>query len=101
MHFRISKLGTICCAVYLSLFFVALIFAKLTIKDSPLSAIYIGLLTFPWSYITIIILFILDTIDSISTNTKFMIFVFYAIINASIIYYLFDKYEKRRKNRGA
>jgi len=101
MYFRVSKLGTICCVVYLSLFLVALIFAKLTIKDSPLSAIYVGLLTFPWSYIDTIILFLLGIINTISTNIKLMMLVFYAIINASILYYLFDKYEQRRNNQKA
>jgi membrane protein implicated in regulation of membrane protease activity len=101
MNFRFSKLGTKCCFAYLALFIVALIFAKLTIEDSPLASIYIVALTFPWSYVITILLFVLDLIDSISTNVKLMMFVFYAIINATIIYYLFYKYEKRRNKQGA
>lgn len=99
MYFRLSKLGANFCLVYLALFLVAFIFAKLTISDSPLSALYIMILTFPWSYIDTIILFLLGVIDAISTNVKLIMLVVYAIINVTILYYLCYKYEKRRNNQ--
>ena len=101
MYFRLSKLGTLWCVVYLSLFLAAVIFAQLTIKDSPLAALYILIFTFPWSYISTALLFLMGLNDSISTNVSLMMFVFYAIVNATILYYLCFKYEKRRNKQGA
>ena len=101
MNFRLSKLGTIYCLIYFSLFLAALMLAKLYIKETPFASIYIFILTFPWSYIVNILSFEVDLIDSISTNIKLMMFVFYAIINATIIYYICCNYEKRRNKQKA
>ena len=98
MSSRISRLGTICGILYLLVFLIALGFAIIMIEDSPLAAIHILILTFPWSYIFTILLFVVGLNDSISINVSLMMFLFYAIGNASIIYYLFSKYEQR-KNR--
>jgi len=98
MLFRFSKLGIKYSLLYLALFLVAFIYAKLTISESPLSSIFIMILTFPWSYISIILLFVLNIIDTISTGTKLMMMLGYAIINTVILYYfIYKKFEKSKK----
>jgi len=101
MNIGLSRLGAKFAGFYLLLFLVALIFAKLTIKDSPLAAIYIMVLTFPWSFIwgciSIIFLFFNFNIP-ISNNIKFLLFTFFAIINTAVLYYFLSLKEK--KSRG-
>ena len=99
MYLRLSKLGSIFCLIYFILFLLAFIYARFTINESPLAAIYIMILTFPWSYITTALLFFLNIIDTMSTSLKLIISIIFAIINASILYYLFDKYEKEETIR--
>jgi len=98
MNYGFSRLGAIFTGFYLLLFLVALIFAKLTIKDSPLAAIYIMILTFPWSFIwgciSIIFLFLNFNIP-LSTNIKFLLFTFFAIINTIILYYFLSRKENK------
>ena len=101
MNNRFSKLGIICCSVYLSLFLVALMITILAVKESALVAIYMIILTFPWSFIwgliIIILYFFLDVYDP-STNVSIIILSFFSIVNTVILYKICVKYEKRRNN---
>jgi hypothetical protein len=57
------------------------------------------ILTFPWSFLTIILLFIFDITDVISTNIKFVMMTFYAIINTMLLYYSFLKKERGKRGK--
>jgi hypothetical protein len=92
-----SKRGFILCIIYIVLFITAFTYAKLTIVESPLSSIYIFILTIPWSYIDTTVLFALGIVDSVPTNIKLMLHVIYAFINVLIIYYLGYRYDNRKK----
>ena len=98
MNFRFSKSALVYSLIYLLLFIGSLIYARLFIKESPLAGIYMLILTFPWSFLTTILFFVFDITDVISTNTKFMMDTFYAIINTIIIYYLFYKREDQKSS---
>ena len=97
MNFRFSKSALVYSLIYLLLFIGSLIYARLFIKESPLAALYVVILTFPWSFLTTILFFVFDITDVISTNTKFMMDTFSAIINTIIIYYLVCR-EKNQKS---
>jgi hypothetical protein len=96
MNFRFSKTASIYSLIYLLLFIASLIYAILFIRESPLAALYVVILTFPWSFLTAILLLVLDIYDVISTNMRFMMDTFYAIMNTIIIYYLFYKREDQK-----
>lgn len=95
MNFRFSRTASIFSLIYLLLFIASLIYAILFIQESPLAALYVVILTFPWSFLTAILLLVLDIYDVISTNMRFMMDTLYATINAVIIYYLVCRGEKQ------
>ena len=101
MNNRFSKLGIVCCSIYISLFLIALIITILFAEDSPLVGMYMFILTFPWSFIwgliIIILYFLLDVYDP-STNVSIIILTFFSIVNTVILYKICVKYEKRRNN---
>lgn len=90
------KLGIIFATVYTILVIAALIFAYIMVtyytEKSEFAGLYIGLLTLPWS------LALFKSFDlagvRFATNINILILIFFAILNAFLLYKIGKKIEK-------
>lgn len=83
-----NKVGLALALVYLSMVIAALIFALVNLTKSAFAGVYLVTLTIPWSFAFSAILDRLGILDSVPIVLKFLIFILFAIINASLIYFI-------------
>ena len=91
-----SKLGIIFVQIYAVLVIVAFLFLILMIKKTAFAGLYLGLLTLPWSIFLSRLLDSYGIQDSIPIIIKIILFIFCALPNALILYYIGTKIERKK-----
>ena len=93
-----SKFRIILVAVYAILVIIALTYLIIMLsyypEKSEFAGIYIGMLTFPWSFAIVSALDTARMIDKIPLSINISIFIGCAILNAFILYWFGKKIEK-------
>lgn len=74
--------------VYLSMVLAALLFAVVNLTKTAFAGFYLVALTVPWSFAFTAILDKLGIQDSVPILLKFLIQILFAVINASLIYFI-------------
>lgn len=97
MEAKKSKSGLILSSIYITLVFfsfIVILIASLhaNIKQPDFAAVYLILLTLPWSAIAIYFFDYLGILDSIPSLIFFLLFILFASINGFIIYYIGSKF---------
>ena len=92
-----SKLGIIFVQIYAILVIVAFLFLILMIKKTAFAGVYLVLLTLPWSIFLSRLLDFYGIQDSVPIIVKLVLFIFFALPNALILYCIGVKFEKLKK----
>lgn len=82
------RMGIIVVSCYMALVALALLYFVNRSSDTPLASLFIMALTFPWSYLTTIILLLLGVVDETSLRIKVAILLLCSLINAGVLYFL-------------
>ncbi|HUJ18129.1 MAG TPA: hypothetical protein VL197_09060 [Nitrospirota bacterium] len=81
-----SKVGLIIATIYLLMVSAALIFGVINLTKSAFAGLYLVVLTAPWSFILTGLLDYFRVQDSVPIIIKFIFLLFFAFINAGLIY---------------
>ncbi len=93
-----SKVGMIIASIYLLMVFAALIFAVINLTKSAFAGLYLLVFTAPWSFILTGLLDHFRIQDSVPVIIKFILLLFFAFINAGLIYCI-DRPRKAKNSR--